>query len=80
MADGFDFHLNGERAVKLKAAATAAGLDATDLVLQIIDTALDDSWAEDIDRIAEYKRTGESISAEDLMQGLRDGLAARRAG
>lgn len=80
MADGFDVHLNDQRASKLKAAASAAGLDATDLVLQIIDTALDESWAEDIDRIAEYERTGESISAEDWMQGLRDGLAARRAG
>jgi len=80
MADGFDFHLNDERAVKLRAAASAAGVDATELVMQIIDTALDDGWAEDMRRIAEYERTGESISAEDWMQGLRDGIAARRAG
>lgn len=77
MADGFDIHLNEDQAQRLKAAAEAAGLDPTAFALQALEQAVEDDWAEDFRRIAEYERTGESISAEEWMQGLREAVHAK---
>lgn len=72
MADGFDIHLNEDQAQRLKSAARASGVDPTVYALQVLEQAMEDDRAEDIRRIAEYERTGESIGAEEWMHGLRD--------
>lgn len=72
MADGFDIHLNDDQARRLKAAAEAAGRDPTTYALDLLDQAMQMDWAEDERRFAEYERTGESISAGDWLQGLRE--------
>jgi predicted signal transduction protein with EAL and GGDEF domain len=77
MADGFDIHLNEEQAQRLKAAAEASGVDAQAFALQVLEQAMDHDWAEDVRRIEEYERTGESISAEEWMQGLREAVHAQ---
>jgi hypothetical protein len=40
----------------------------------LIADALDTDWAEDLDRIAEYERTGESLSVEEAMAHFRSEL------
>src|SRR5690606_29202452 len=77
MADGFDIHLNEDQARRLKAAAEASGVDPAAYALQVLEQAMDDDWAEDERRFAEYERTGESISAEEFMDGLREAVRAR---
>jgi len=77
MADGFDIHLNEDQARRLKAAAEVSGLDAQAFALRVLDQAIEDDWAEDFRRIAEYERTGESIGAEEWMQGLREVVQAK---
>jgi len=77
MADGFDIHLNEDQAQRLKAAAEASGVDPSVYALQIPEQAMEDDWAEDFRRIADYERTGESIGAEEWMQGLREAVHAK---
>ena len=77
MADGFDIHLNEDQARRLRAAAEASGVDPATYVQQALERAMDDDWAEDIRRIEEYERTGESISADEWMQGLREAVHAK---
>lgn len=77
MADGFDIHLNEDQAQRLKAAAEASGVDPSVYALQILEQAMEDDWAEDFRRIADYKRTGESIGAAEWMQGLREAVHAK---
>jgi len=42
-------------------------------------TSTDDDWSIARDRLAEYRRTGETISVEEFMDELRRSVAARRA-
>ncbi|MDZ4060132.1 MAG: hypothetical protein U1C75_02975 [Brevundimonas sp.] len=77
MADGFDIHLNEDQAQRLKAAAEASGVDPSVYALQILEQAMEDDWAEDFRRIADYERTGESIGAAEWMQGLREAVHAK---
>jgi len=77
MADGFDIHLNEDQAQRLRSAAEASGIDPTVYALQVLERAIEDDWAEDFRRIAEYERTGESISAEEWMQGLGEAVRAK---
>jgi len=72
MADGFDIHLNEEQAQRLKSAAGAAGVDPKAYAVNALEQAMDDDWAEDERRFAEYERTGESIGAGEWLQGLRE--------
>ena len=77
MPDGFDIHLNEDQARRLKAAAEASGVDPSVYALQVLEQAMTDDWSEDFRRIAEYERTGESIGAEEWMQGLREAVHAK---
>ncbi len=77
MADGFDSHLNEDQARRLKSAAEASGVDPTVYATQVLEQAMEDDWAEDFRRVAEYERTGESIGAEERMQGLREAVHAK---
>ena len=77
MADGFDIHLDEERARRLRKAAEAAGVDAKAFAMQVLDQALEEGWAEDFHRAADYERTGNSIDAGEWMQGLQDAVRAR---
>lgn len=72
MAEGFDIHLNDDQARRLKAAAEAAGRDPTALALELIEQGTQPDWTEDRRRFGEYERTGESISAGEWLQGLRE--------
>lgn len=78
MADGFDIHLNEEQARRLKAAAEAAGVDPTAYALGIIDQVIQDDWAEDERRFAEYERTGEFISLQEFLRPFEDLLAEKK--
>ncbi len=77
MADGFNIHLNEDQARRLKAAAEASGVDPTAYAVQLLEQGMEDDWAEDVRRIEEYERTGESISADEWMQGLREAVHAK---
>lgn len=73
MAEGFDIHLNEDQARRLKAAAEASGVDPATYAVQV----LDQDWAEDVCRVEEYERTGDSIGADEWMWGLRDAVRAK---
>lgn len=77
MADGFDIHLDEEQARRLRQAAEAAGVDVRAFAMQVLDLALEDDWAEDFRRAAEYEETGESLGAEQWMLGLQESVRAR---
>lgn len=77
MADGFDIHLNEDQARRLRAAAEASGVDPATYAVQMLDKALEDDWAEDMRRVEAYERTGESISSDEWMRGLRDAVHAK---
>lgn len=77
MAEGFDIHLNEDQARRLKAAAEASGVDPATYAVQVLDQALDQDWAEDVHRVEEYERTGDSIGADEWMRGLRDAVRAK---
>ena len=78
MADGFDIHLNEAQARRLKAAAEAAGVGPSALALGIIDQVIQDDWAEDERRFAEYERTGEFISLQEFLRPFEDLLAEKK--
>lgn len=79
MADGFDLHLDDERAAKLKAAADALGLTAADYAMTILDRALDETPLAAIDPdpaidealADQVERTGEVLPWSALRDRLR---------
>jgi len=76
MADGYDIHLDQERAEKLEKVAREAGVPTAEYALMILDQALDNDWAYTLAGFAEYDRTGEYVSAEQAMVELRAGVDA----
>jgi predicted transcriptional regulator len=84
MADGeLVLKLDDETMRRLQAEADAAGQSMGDYAASLIaDQLSEHGWAEALDRLAEYDRTGESISVEEALQHfdatLRDRQAARR--
>jgi len=79
MADGADIHLDPERAERLRLAAEAAGVTPEAFALNAIDSAIDDDWAEAIESIDEYERTGVSYPAEEVLAEFRANVEARLA-
>lgn len=78
MADGgLNLELDAELSERLKAAAYFAGRPVGDYAISLIQSALDDDWAEDDARFAEYERTGVSFSAEDALLRMRESLVER---
>jgi hypothetical protein len=79
MADGFDIHLDPERAAKLKAAADMADMSPEDYATQLIDRALDQPPAPTIDPdptidraiLERMKRTGEGTPWPEVRDRLR---------
>jgi hypothetical protein len=67
MADGFVLEIDAEMAERLKAAAEAAGVAPEAYALDVLKGALDQDWVEDLRRLAEYERTGDSVSVEEAM-------------
>ena len=79
MADGLNIHLDAKRAERLREIADASGRDPADYLFAVLDQAIEHDWSEDERRFAEYERTGDSISLEEFMGGLRDAVSRRRA-
>lgn len=78
MADGgLKLELPADLSERLEAAAETAGKPVRDYATSLISDALDDDWAEDEARFAEYERTGESVSAEEALMRMRDSLVKR---
>jgi predicted transcriptional regulator len=77
--DGFTVRIDSDLAGRVKAAAEAAGRSVEDYAADLIASGLDDDWAEDYARYADYKRTGEFIDAETALRDFRQGVAARLA-
>ncbi|MBU4433646.1 MAG: antitoxin [Alphaproteobacteria bacterium] len=80
MADGFDLHLDSDRAAKLKAAADRVGLSAADYALAVLDQAMTQAPGGGIDpdpaideAIADAVECGDepSISLDDFRARLR---------
>jgi hypothetical protein len=62
---------------RLEAAAASAGRSPVDYALSLIAEGLDEDWAEDDARFAEYERTGESVDAEEALLRMRASLVER---
>jgi hypothetical protein len=79
MADGFDLHVDHDRAERLKAAADRLGLPVADYAMAVLDQALTDAplrWVDPDPAIDEaiadeVERTGESISWPEFRARLR---------
>jgi hypothetical protein len=79
MADGFDLHLDPERAARLKAAADRLGLSVADYALAVLDQALIDppeAWTDPDPAIDEaiadeVERTGDFIPWPEFQARLR---------
>ena len=80
MPDGFDIHLDPDRAARLKAAADAAGLAPADYALSVLDHALETDWSESLRRLEEFDRTGESVPLEEALEEFRHAVKERLAG
>jgi len=83
MADGdVTVKFEGKMAQRLRAGAAAAGQTVQDYATGLIAEGLDADWAEDLDRIARYERSGESLSVEETLaffdRELEKRLAERR--
>lgn len=80
MADGsLTISLDDETAEQLKAAAEAAGVSPEAYVRQAVVRRLEEDWAEDLRRAAEYERTGASLSVDEGFDLLRARIAEKRA-
>jgi predicted transcriptional regulator len=80
MADGeLTLKLDDETARRLQAAADAAGRPVADYAAGLIANGLEDRWAESLRRLAEYDRTGESISVEEALAHFDDEVRAQVA-
>ncbi len=78
MADGsLKLDLDAGVHERLRAAAGAVGRSIEDYAANLIAQGLDDDWAEDYARAAEYERTGEYIDAETAMREFREKLEQR---
>jgi len=79
MADGFDIHLDGEQAARLKAAADMVDMSPEDYAAQLIDRALSQRPTPAIDPdpaidraiLERMKRTGEGIPWPEVRDRLR---------
>lgn len=79
MADGFDLHLDDERAAKLKAAADMAEMSPHDYAMAVLDQALTGApmrWVDPdpaIDKAIadEARRTGDTIPWAEFRDRLR---------
>ena len=75
--DGFRLEIDGELGRRLKAAAEAAGQPADQLAADLIARGLDDGWREAEERLAEYDRTGESVSLDEVGRHFQKAVMAR---
>ncbi|MDB5469030.1 MAG: antitoxin [Caulobacter sp.] len=90
MADGFDIHLDKDRAERVTQAAALAGLTPEAYVLSLVDENLDlwaglaepadGGWAEDMARLERYRRTGVAIPLKTAMDEIKAELDERLAG
>ena len=74
--------IGADLADRLKASAESVGRSVGDYARDLIRDGLEDDWAEEEARWAEYERTGEPISADVALSEFRSAvekrLAARR--
>ena len=90
MADGFDIHVDKDRAERVAQAAAFAGLTPEAYVLSLVDESLDlwaglaepadGGWAEDMERLERFKRDGVAIPLDVAMDEIKAELQARLAG
>lgn len=80
MADGeLILKLDDDTARRLKAAADAAGRPVADYAAGLISEGLEDGWAETRRRLAEFDRTGESLSVQEALEHFDHSLRDRQA-
>jgi predicted transcriptional regulator len=73
MADGgLTIELDEALTERLRAAASAAGESLQDYAINALKAAAGDGWDEAVARLAEYRRTGRYLDAEEAMKGFRD--------
>ena len=78
MADGeLKIELGTDLSERLKAAAETVGKPVHDYAAELIAEGLDDDWAEDDARFAEFERTGVSIPAEEALMRFREAVITR---
>lgn len=83
MADDLVIPLTEQLARRLKAAAEAAGVYPEAYARQLLDVAVEDDFAEDDRRWAEYQRTGETVSVEEAFAAFDaavERVRSRKAG
>ena len=84
MADGFDIHVDKDRAEKLAGAARSVGLTPEAYVLSLVDEAIsvpseDEQMAESLRRLDEYDRTGEAYTVDEVFDRIEARIQARMA-
>jgi hypothetical protein len=76
---GLKLELDEALSERVKAVARANGSDPETLAVNFIHQGLDADWAEALEALEEYDRTGESIAAEQFIAELREAVEARFA-
>ena len=80
MDDGaLTVRIAGELAERLRVSAESSGRAVDEHARDLIRGALDEDWAEDDRRFAEYERTGITIPADVAFEELRSSLERRFA-
>jgi uncharacterized protein (DUF1778 family) len=78
MADGgLNLTIDDALAQRLRAAADAAGESVQDYAINALKAAADDGWDEAVARLAEYRRTGRYLDADEAMKGFREAVRER---
>ncbi len=84
MADGFDIHVDKDRAERLAGAARSVGLTPEAYVLSLVDDAIsipsgDAQLVESLRRLDEYDRTGEACTVDEVFDRIEARIQARMA-
>lgn len=75
MADGeLTLKLDDDTVRRLQEAADAAGVPIGDYAADVLSEAVAEDWAEDFRRVADYKRTGNSLSVQEWAEEFRGAL------
>lgn len=77
--DALTLHIEADLADRLKMTADFVGRPVDDYARDLIRDGLDEGWAEEQARWAEFERTGESIPAEPALLEFRNSVKARFA-
>jgi len=80
MADGgLNIEIDERLAGQIRSIAAAMGMSAEEYATSMLRAAVDDEWAEDERRWAEYQRTGVSHDADTVLDEFRQIVASGAA-